>query len=135
MQVATRVEAGVVGVALVEIDRAAKGGGAEGVPVAADAGDDAVEVMARTWQWAEAQRVEQGDGPCSHRDDVADDAADPGRRALVGLDGGGMVVRFDLEHRGPARPYLDRSRILARSLQHRLAGRGQPAQEGLGRFV
>ena len=46
---------------------------------------------------AEAQGVEVGDRPRAHGEDVAHDAADAGRRALVGLDVGRVVVALHLE--------------------------------------
>jgi hypothetical protein len=86
-------------VARVELDLAADGGHAEGVAVAADAGDHAGDEVAglRVIRRAEAQRVHRRDGPRAHGEDVAQDAADAGRRALVGLDVGGVVVAFHLE--------------------------------------
>ena len=54
---------------------------------------------------AEAQRVEQRDRPRAHREDVAHDAADAGRGALVRLDGRRVVVGFDLER--DAEPVAD----------------------------
>ena len=47
---------------------------------------------ARMIRRAESQQVETGDRPRAHGEHVAQDAADPGRRALEGLDEGGMVV-------------------------------------------
>src|SRR4029453_2446753 len=83
-------------------DPAADGRKADAVAVAADAADDAVEDAARaravrTFERAEAGRVEQGDRPRPHREDCGDDAADAGRGSLVRLDEGRMVVRLDLE--------------------------------------
>jgi hypothetical protein len=46
---------------------------------------------------AEAQRVHRRDGPRAHGEDVAQDAAHAGGRALVGLDVGGVVVALHLE--------------------------------------
>jgi hypothetical protein len=46
---------------------------------------------------AEAQRVHRRDRPRAHGEDVAQDAADAGRRALIGLDEGGVVVALHLE--------------------------------------
>jgi hypothetical protein len=46
---------------------------------------------------AEAQPVEQRHRPSAHRDDVSEDPADPGGRALEGLYCGRVVVRLDLE--------------------------------------
>ena len=76
---------------------------------------------------AEPQRVQQRDRPRAHREDVADDAADAGRRALIRLDERRMVVRLDLEDRGEAVADVDRAGVLARTLQHlRPFGRQRP---------
>ena len=63
---------------------AADVGDADAVAVVADAGDGAAEAPVGR---AEAEPVEQRDRPRSHRDDVAQDAADPGGGALERLDG------------------------------------------------
>ena len=92
------VDEGVAGVGGGEGDFAADGGDAEAVAVAADAGDDAFEeaLVAGLVEGAEAEGVEEGDGAGAHGDDVADDAADAGGCALVGLDGAGVGcgIRF-----------------------------------------
>ena len=67
---------------------------------------------------AEPQRVHQRNRPRAHREDVADDAADAGRRALVRLDERGMVVRFDLEDGGQAVADVDGAGVFAGPLQH-----------------
>ena len=76
----------------------------------------------------EAQRVQQRNRPGAHGEDVADDAADAGGGALVGLDERGMVVRLDLED--GAQPVADvhRAGVLARSLDHARAGGRQRLQ-------
>ncbi len=75
----------------------------------ADAGDRAVEL--EVWL-RETKAVEQGDRPCPHRDDVAQDPADAGRRTLERLDGGRMVVRLDLEGDRLAVAEIDHSGVL-----------------------
>ena len=75
---------------------------------------------------AEAQEVEAGDRPRPHGEDVAQDAADPGRRALVGLDEGGVVVALHLEDAGEPVADVDDAGVLARPLddtQGALVGR------------
>ena len=62
---------------------------------------------------AEAQRIHHGDRAGAHREDVADDAADAGRRALVGLHEGGVVVRLDLEGDRPAVADVHHAGVLA----------------------
>ena len=70
----------------------------------------------------EAQRVHERDGPRAHREDVPDDAADAGGRALVWLDERRMIVGLDLEDRGEAVADVHRARVLARALQHTRSG-------------
>jgi hypothetical protein len=67
---------------------------------------------------AEAEPVEQRDGPGAHGDDVAQDAADPGRGSLERLDRRRVVVTLDLE--GDRLPFteVDDARVLARALEH-----------------
>src|SRR5262245_25330559 len=48
-------------------------------------------------QFTEAQRVHRTDRPSAHGENVANDSADSGGRALEWFDGAWMVVRFDLE--------------------------------------
>ena len=95
-------------VAGLEGDFAADGGHAETIAVVGDAADDAIEdaaigggvefggVFSRN-NCAEAQRIEHGDGARAHGENVAEDAADAGGRALKRLDVAGMIVRFDFE--------------------------------------
>jgi hypothetical protein len=73
---------------------------------------------------AEGQRVHRRDGPRAHGEDVAQDAAHAGRRALIGLDVGGVVVAFHLEdHRLPVAD-IHHARILAGAADHLRAGGG-----------
>ena len=130
---AEHVDERIAGVRIVERDLAADGRNADAVAVAGDAGDDAFDDAARpravgAVQRAEAQRVHQRDRPRAHREDVADDAADAGRRALVRLDERRVVVRFDLEDGGEAVADVDGAGVLARPLQHARPGRRQLPQ-------
>ena len=102
---------------------AADGRHADAVAVAADAGDDARAAGAGSSGasgLAEAQRVEQRDRPRAHGEHVAQDAADAGRRALVGLDEGGVVVALHLED-------ADQRRRRCRPRRRSRPGRGSPA--------
>ena len=89
-------------------------------------GQDAlgVGVVGRT----EAQRVDDGDRAGAHRDDVADDAADAGGRALVGLDVGGVVVRLDLEGDRVALADVDDAGVLADADEQGVGLRGLLAE-------
>ena len=71
----------------------------------------------RGWSGAaEAQRVQAGDGPRAHREDVAQDAADARGRPLVRLDEARVVVRLHLEDGGEPVADVDDARVLARPL-------------------
>ena len=123
---AHRVDEAIAGVRLVEDGRAADVRDADGVPVAADACDRALEVMVGR---GEPEPVEERDRARAHRDDVADDPADPGRRPLERLDRGRVVVRLALERDGEAVAEVEDARVLAGALEDALARRGQPLQE------
>ena len=94
---AERVDERVAEVGLVEDGLAADVGQAEAVAVAADAGHDPGQHAGGVGgvERAEAQRVHHRDRAGAHREDVADDAADAGGGALVGLDvaTGGCATR------------------------------------------
>ena len=110
----------IPGVRRAERNLAADRRNADAVAVTGDAGDDAFHEAAgpRRVERPEAQRVHQRDRPRAHREDVADDPADAGRRALVRLDERRMVVRFDLEDRRETFADVDGAGIFARPLQH-----------------
>ena len=52
-------------------------------------------------------------GTRAHREDVAQNSADAGRRALVRLDIRRMVVALDFEHREPSVTDVDGAGVLA----------------------
>jgi hypothetical protein len=118
------VDQRVAVVARVEHQFAADRRDADAVAVATNAADDPVHEMPRPWvrRVTEAKRVEDGDGPRAHREDIAQDAADAGRRALVRLDRRGVVVRFDLERDCQPVPDRDDPGILARPGDDPFAG-------------
>ncbi len=134
---AHRVDQDVAVVGAVEAGLAADRRHPDAVAVARDPGDHAVDQMARlrVLGRAEAERVEQRHRPRAHGEDVAQDAADPGRSTLVGLDVARVVVALDLEHRGQAVTEVDHARVLARAADHlRPLGR-QQLQPALRRLV
>ena len=127
-----RVDQDVAVVALVEADRAADRRHAERIAVAADARHHAGDEMAGLGMVgrAEAQEVEARHRPRAHGEDVAQDAADPGRRALIGLDERGVVVALHLEDDRVAVADVDDAGVLARALDHpRGLGRQFPQME------
>ena len=108
------VDEAVVRVGGVEDGVAADGRDADAVAVMADPGDGTLEHPARL---AEAEPVEQRDRARAHGDDVAQDPADPGCRALERLDGRRVVVALDLERDGLALAEVDDPRVLAGALK------------------
>ena len=136
---AERVDQRVAGVGGIEADLAADVRQAHAVAVAADAGDDAGQHPRRVVgvRRAEPQAVHDRDRAGTHREDVADDAADAGRGPLVRLDERRVVVRLDLErHRDPAAD-VDDAGVLADAGEHPLPARQVPelAQVHLARLV
>ena len=92
--------------------------------------------VARLVEGAEAQRVEQRDGPHAHREDVAQDAAHARRGALVGLDRRGVVVGLHLEDGAPAVAEVDRAGVLGAGLgEDARAGGGEVAEQRAGVLV
>jgi len=77
---------------------------------------------------AETKRIHNGDRPRAHRKNVAQNAANTGRRALKRFDIARVVVRFDLERDHPAAADPDDPGILTRALHHVLARGGQLLQ-------
>ena len=88
------------------------------IAVIADAFHHAAHEIPHAWrvERAEAQRVEHRDWASAHREDVAQDATHAGGRALIRLDCGRMVVRFNLEGDGEAVTDRNHAGILARAL-------------------
>ena len=84
---------------------------------------------------AERQRVHRRDRARAHGEDVAQDAADAGRRPLVGLDIAGVVVAFHLEHHRLAVADIDDAGVFAGAADHLRAVGGQGAQPFLGGLV
>src|SRR5699024_12411219 len=84
------------------------------------AGDDTVDYASgvRVVDGTEAQLVHHCDRAGAHGDDVADDAAHAGGRALVGFDITGVVVGLDLECHGPTVADVDDSGVLTDAHQH-----------------
>src|SRR5687767_2494455 len=91
---AHRVDERIAFIRLVEDDLAGYRRNADAVPVIADSLDDARQQIsyAGNVEGSESERVQQRDGSRPHREHVAQDAANAGCRALIGLDGGRMVV-------------------------------------------
>ena len=74
---------------------------------------------------AEAQRIERGDRPRAHGENIAQDAADAGGGALVGLNERRVVVAFHLEGHRQAAADIDDAGIFTRTLQNIAALRSE----------
>ena len=109
-----RVHEAVIRVGRVEDRVTADRRDADAVAVVRDAGHGALEMVVGP---AEAEPVEEGDGPRTHRDDVAEDAADPGGGALERLDGRRVVVALDLEGDGLAFAEVEDACVLSGPLK------------------
>ncbi len=137
---AQRVHQRVALVGRIEDDLAADVRQAEAVAVPADTGHDTRQYAqgVGVGRVAEPQRVHHRDGPRAHAEDVAHDPADAGGRALVRLDVGGVVVRFDLERDRPAIADIDHAGVLPDAHQQRVGRRlllAELPQVHLGGFV
>ena len=109
---------------------AAHGRHAKGIAVAADPLDHALDQMRGPGmrRRAEAERIHRRYGARAHGEDIAQDAADAGRRPLMRLDEAGVVVAFHLEDHGLTIADIDHARVLARPADHLWSGGGQGAQ-------
>ncbi len=134
---AQHVDQRILCVAGVEGELAADGRDPDGIAVAGDPGDDALDqpLLLRLGRVAEEQRVHDGDGPGTHGEDVAEDAAHAGGRPLVRLDGRRVVVGLDPDGHGDAVAGVDDPGVLARADQHVGGLRGQAPQVHPRRLV
>ena len=132
------VDQRVLGVGFVEADFAADIRDADAVAVPGNALDHAPEqvAVAGVGRRAEAQGVEEGNGPGAHSQDVPDDAADAGGRPLQRLYRRGVVMGFDLEHHGQPVANIYRSGVFRSGLGQDAGGTaGQQLEQRPGVFV
>ncbi len=134
---AERVDENIGVVRGVEHHFACDGRHTHAIAVTANPADHAAEQVPRAQmvERSELERVHARDRPRAHRKNVAQDSADPGRRALVRLHERRMVMAFDFKDRRPAVADVDRTGVLARPLHHELALRRQLSQMDARRFV
>src|SRR5690606_16599835 len=97
---------------------------AEGIAIAADAGDGAGNQAAGSGmvRAAGAERVHRRDRPRAHGKDIAENPPDPGRRALIGLYVAGVIVALHLEDQRLPIADIDNAGILAGAADDLLAG-------------
>ena len=120
---AEHVDERVVLVGGIEHGLPAHRGHADGVAVARHPGHHALgdPPAPRVVQRTEPERVHERDGAGAHGEHVAQDPADAGGRALVGLDGRGVVVALDAERGGDAVADVDDARRPRRARRARAA--------------
>ena len=122
-------------VGLVEDDLAADGGHADRVAVAGDARSRRPRRSTgcgRRRAGPNRSGSMRAIGPGAHGEDVAQDAADAGGRALVGLDGRRVVVALDADGGGDAVADVDHAGVLARARRAPTAPRWAGASGGCG---
>ena len=102
---------------------------ADAVPIEGNAAGHAGDRAANggVGRIAEEERVQDRGRARAHREDVAQDPSDARGRALEGLDRGGVVVAFDLEHAKESSAEVDGAGVLARTDRNTRAARGQRA--------
>ncbi len=134
---AGHVDQGIAREALPDRQLAAHGGHADGVAVAGDPADHALHdpAVAGAVEGAEVQRVEQGDRPGAHGEDVADDPAHAGGRPLVGLDGGRVVVALDAQGDGDPVADVDHAGVLTEAGEDPRRLEGEAAEVDARRLV
>jgi len=77
---------------------------------------------------AKAQAVQQRYRPCPHGKHVAHDAAHPGSRALIGLDGRGVVMALNLKNYCLPIANVYYASVFARANKDARAGGGELAE-------
>ena len=106
-----------------------------------DAADDAFENAAVAGaelgivERAEAEGIEHGNGPGAHGEDVAENAADAGGRALEGFDEAGMIVALDFESDTEAVTDIDDTGVFTGAEEDLFAARGELFQMNARAFV
>ena len=134
---AEHVHEGVLRVAGVEGQLPADGRHPDRVAVARDPAHHALDqpALAGVVGRSEEERVHDGERPGPHGEDVAQDAAHPRGRALVGLDRRGVVVALDPDGHGDAVPGVDHPGVLARADEDAGPLGGQPPKMEPRRLV
>src|SRR5260370_13680623 len=130
----------------VEANFAADPRNSKAIAVVRDPEDNAIEdaaIFGRvswggvfSWRdFTKAERIEHGDGPRTHGENVAQNSADACRRALKRFHKTRMVVRFDLEGGDEPVANVHNAGIFVRPLYDKLSARWQALQVDFARFV
>ena len=121
------IDKAVAIVTRMETDRTANGWHTKTVAVAANAGHHASDKCFRSrMAWlAKAQKIERGNGPCTHRENIAQNTTNARRRPLVGFDIRGVIVALHLENHHIAITDINHASILAGPINHTFPRGGQ----------
>ena len=132
-----RIDEDVAVIARVETHLSANRRHAEGIAIAANARNNARHEMARfgVIGRAEAQRVERRNRARAHGEHIAQNTANSGRRTLIGLDIGRVVVALHFEDAGQTIADIDDARIFAGALNNPRRFGGQAAQMQARGFI
>jgi len=129
-----RVHQRIIRIARFEDHLATDGGNTEAIAIMRDAAHHSVKDStilrggAVAGDRAEAQRIKHRNRARAHGENIAENSADAGGRALKRFHEAGMIVRFDLEDGDQAVANIDYAGVFARALHHVLAVRRQTAQ-------
>ena len=90
------------------------------IPITANAAHHTINdaLHARRIRRAKTQRIQIGNRPRPHGEDITQNAAHTCRRAIIGFDVRWVVVAFHFENRGQAFTDINHAGILARALNH-----------------
>jgi hypothetical protein len=105
---------------VVENDLSAHCGHTDRIPITGDPGDNTFDQIsvASNVEGTETERVHQSDRARSHRENVPDDPAHTGGRALMWLDRRGVIVALDPQRYGEAFTDVDDARAFTRPDQY-----------------
>ena len=125
------IHQGVTGVGGVKGHLTPHGGHPDAIAVMGDAGHHSLNQahIGRILQGTETQRVQQGDGPGPHREDVAQDSPHTRGRPLKRFNGGRVVVALDLEGESMALAQVHHTSIFAGTHENPRPFGGKTAQQ------
>ena len=132
-----RVDQNVAIICAVEIGFPADGRHPDAVAIAADARNHAFDQRfhLRVIRPPKPQRIHVCHRPRAHGEDIAQNAANARRRALIGFDVAGVVVRFHFEDRGLAIADVDHAGVFARTADHPGGFGGKLLEVEAARFI
>ena len=80
-------------------------------------------------QWPKTQRIEQRNRPCTHREDVTKNSANPSSSTLKWLHRRGVVMTFNFESKAMAFTKINNACVLPRTHQNAWPLGGEPTKQ------